>query len=174
MNILFAASRQQYRDRWSPADVNVEGVMPAYYKCFVTNKSKYDLRLISAKAEQWGAFHIKDPWKRNFDIDPPDLISAGHKPHANTPTFSASATDLDGISTYVTYQLMPGDRSLGPRNTIIIEGHAQSDALSPAHGDTTLGFAKEYVKSEDAISPQRGHDVTHWSTIMDNPAHIHD
>jgi hypothetical protein len=84
--------RRNNIERRSPADVNVEGVMPAYYKCFVTNKSQYDLKLVSAKAEQWGAFHIKDPWKRNFDIDPPDLISAGHKPHENTPTFAASAT----------------------------------------------------------------------------------
>jgi hypothetical protein len=89
--------------------------MPTYYRCFITNKSRYDLKLISSHAQQWGLFHLKNPYNRRFDIEPSDLISAGHKPDANTPTFAASATELDGIETKVAYQLMLGDRSLGPR-----------------------------------------------------------
>jgi hypothetical protein len=135
--------------------------MTTTYRCFITNESQYDLKLISAHAQQWGAFHFKDPWKRNFDIDPPDLIRAGHKPNANTPTFAASATDLDRIETKVTYQLMSGDRSLGPQNTILIEGHVNNDVLSHPYTVTSLGYARDYIKSEDTRSPEHGPDVTH-------------
>jgi hypothetical protein len=142
-----------------PTDVNVEGVMTTYYKCFITNKSRYDLKLKYSYAQQFGIFH--KPYHRHFDIDPPDLISAGHKPDENKPTYAASATELDGIETKVWYDLMLGDRNLGE---VLLQSSVRNDLTRPLCDTQT---PKDYTKSEDLRSAEHGPDVTHWSTIMD-------
>jgi hypothetical protein len=80
------------------------------YCCYLTNSSRYDLKLDQAEAIQWGAFH--GDWNATWDISPPTLIKSGQRA-GNDPTFATSVTPLDGNRTHVRWAVLHGADTLG-------------------------------------------------------------
>jgi hypothetical protein len=145
----------------APANVNVEDVMGGSYACYFTNASKYDLKLQSAKAWQYGAFH--DEWSRNFDIAPPDLIKSGQKEDPQRPTFAAHASDIDGIGTQELYLLMLDGQPIDVA-WVSIRTRRGDDVLPPELSVKTSGEVKVV---EETHHPNSGPDCAHHIVIAD-------
>jgi hypothetical protein len=80
------------------------------YCCYLSNNSRYDLKLAKAEALQIGAFHPN--WGATWDIYPPSLIKAGQQAGSG-PTFGTSITGWDEDFTLVQYAVMHGAETLG-------------------------------------------------------------
>ena len=80
------------------------------YRCYLTNNSRYDLKLTESSAVQFGLFHKE--WPANWDISPPSFIKSGQQAGSN-PTLGTSVTGLDGNHTEVTWAVMHGTNTLG-------------------------------------------------------------
>jgi hypothetical protein len=139
----------------------VEGVM-AVYSCYLTNKSKYDLKLVSAEAEQFGFFHR--PWSREFNPKSPDLIKAGHIADRHA-TFTAEASDLDGIRIQVQYILMLDGKTVP--SYVTIWATRGNDAFPP---DLSVFTGPKSSVSESRHDPNHGPFCNHWITTTDNTA----
>ena len=80
------------------------------YRCYLTNNSRYDLKLTESNAIQYGLFHQN--WQANWDISPPQLIKSGQQA-GNNPTFGTSVTGADGNRTILKWAVMHGADTLG-------------------------------------------------------------
>jgi hypothetical protein len=80
------------------------------YRCYLTNNSRYDLKLTESSAVQFGLFH--SDWAAQWDFSPPASIKSGQQAGSN-PTLGTSVSGMDGNRTTVTWAVMHGTNTLG-------------------------------------------------------------
>ncbi len=62
--------------------------MATTYRCFLTNNSRYDLKIKYKDVRQFSLIHTT--WAGNWDIAVPDLIKAGQQADPNHASFQGS------------------------------------------------------------------------------------
>lgn len=139
--------------------------MATYFRCFLTNNSRYDLKLKSKEVRQFSLIHQN--WDGNWDIAAPDLIKAGQQADPNRATFQGSATGIDGVSLYVQYHVMEGAES---RGVITINGRAWNDLIQNAEAYVIYGGGQDspllkLLNVEHHHHPRVGGDITQRVTF---------
>jgi hypothetical protein len=108
------------------------------YRCYLTNNSRYDLKLAESSAIQFGLFH--SDWQANWDVSPTPFIKSGQQA-GNNPTLETSVTGLDGNRTSVKWAVMHGADTLGFVSVYADIPYVGGQSLSASSSIPTIVYA---------------------------------
>lgn len=139
--------------------------MATIFRCFLTNNSRYDLKLKRSDVRQFSLIH--QTWAGQWDVPAPALIKAGQQADPNRPTFQGLAGGIDGVAVYADYDLMDGAESKG---VVSFQGRAWNDWVQKAEAYVMFGQDRrseleKLINVENSHRPPTGPEITQRITL---------